>query len=73
MEYTENNLASLEDVFNKLSAAKISDGERERSISQSRNIVLHGNFVELSDKSHSLSLLLSLYVIILKVRLMSDN
>lgn len=73
MAYTKDNIGHLEEVFNKLSAVKFLDGERSRSISQSRNIIAHGSFIEVSDEAHSLCLLLSLYVIILKVRLMSDD
>lgn len=72
MEYIEDNLKHFETVFNKLIAMKIPDGKETRSISQSRNIISHGNTMEVPNESLSLSLLLSLYVIIIKIRLMSD-
>ncbi|WDD99822.1 hypothetical protein [Thalassomonas actiniarum] len=73
MQYTGDNLDCFEEIFNKLTEVKFLDGKKARSISQSRNIILHGNFVKLPDKLHSLCLLLTLYVIILKIRLMPDN
>ncbi len=72
MEYTGGNIECFENVFNKLLNAKFLDGDKARSISQARNIILHGNFVELSDKHHSLCLLLTLYVITIKIRLISN-
>ncbi|EJO2026829.1 TPA: hypothetical protein ACMD0O_004594 [Vibrio parahaemolyticus] len=73
MQYTRWNIDCFEELFNKLADVRILDGKKVRSISQSRNIILHGNFVKLSDELHSLCLLLSLYVITLQIRLMSDT
>lgn len=73
MSYTGGNIEYLEEVFNKLSEVKFLDGAKARTISQLRNIILHGNFVKLPDAQHSLCLLLTLYVITLKIRLMPDT
>ena len=60
----------LEEFFNELFQGKI---VVEQTISQSRNAALHGKDVQFANQTQSLSLILCLYSLIMKVRLLFEK
>jgi len=70
IEHAGQQFHELEDFFNELLKGKI---VVEQTISKSRNAVLHGNDVHFANQTQSLSLILCLYSLIMKVRLLFER
>ena len=69
LHYASSLFEHTSEIFSELLDKKIIDNPNNQTLSFNRNIVLHGNHTNFAESDYSLKLILCLFSLILKVRL----